>query len=132
MGPDFSFFALLFLLAQSLAPQATQELTWINGDHPDQMITFRRSGDGWDLTVNDHDMGRMHRHDGAIVLHQEGGEPRRFALTELADPVRANARAARLRGSFEGTTLRIDRGSGVRLVDPRRVVLGTSLRLRAR
>lgn len=131
MGPDFSFFALLLLLAQSLAPQASQELTWVNGDHPDQTITFRRDGDAWDLTVNGHAMGRLQREVGAIVLQQEGGEPTRFETSQLADPVRPDARTARLRGSFAGTTLRIERGSGIRLVDPQRAVLGTSLRLRA-
>lgn len=132
MGPDYSFFALLFVIAQALAPGATERLAWVNGDHPDQTIEWTREGDGWELTVNGREMGIFHRDGDAVVHHTGGQAPRRFALDSLSDPVRRDARRVRLRGSFAPTVLSIERGGGVRLVDPSRRLLGTSLGLRSR
>ena len=131
MAPDYSFFALLFTLAQALAPGAGPELSWVNGDHPDQTITWTHRGDGWDLTVNGREMGRFYRRGGEVVMQQEGGPPQRFVVEQLMAPLDQGARRVHLRGSFAPAVLSIERrGTRVTLRDPTRSVLGTSLTLR--
>ena len=130
---DYSFFALLFLLASSLSPDANAELTWVNGSHPEQTISWTPEGDGWELHVNGREVGIFQRDGDAIVHHTGQSEPRRFEIALLAEPIAENARRIRLRGSFAPTVLRVERtAGGVALVDASRELLRTRLILRVR
>jgi hypothetical protein len=129
---DYSFFALLFYLASSLAPNASAERTWVNGTHPEQSITWTPEGEGWEMTVNGREIGVFQRDGDAIVHHTGVDAPHRFPIAELAS-VAANARRIPLRGSFAPTVLTVEREQGrVSLVDPTRNLLRTRLILRAR
>ena len=68
---DYSFFALLFLLATSLAPDAGAERAWINSRYPEQSITWTPEGEGWAMRVNGREMGIFHL-DGDAVVHHTG------------------------------------------------------------
>ena len=130
---DYSFFALLFLLAGSLAPDAGVERTWVNGRHPEQTITWTAGEGGWALTVNGRDVGVFSRDGDAIVHDTRQGEPRRFPVSELAGAVSGGARRVTLRGTFAPTVLTVRRAEGrLSLVDPTRELLRTELILRAR
>ncbi len=130
---DYSFFALLFLLASSLAPDAAAELTWINGSHREQTITWTPEGAGWEMHVNGREVGIFQRDGDAIVHHTGQGEPQRFPIAQLAAPVARDARQITLRGPFAPQVLNVERaGGGVTLVDPSRELLRARLILRAR
>ena len=130
---DYSFFALLFLLASSLAPDASAERTWVNGSHPEQTITWTPEGDGWQMRVNGRDIGIFHRTEDAIVHHTGQGEPRRFPIDQLAAPITQNAPRITLRGTFAPRVLTVEREAGrVALVDPSRNLLRARLILRSR
>ena len=132
MAPDLSFFAMLFVLARSLAPGATEALTWVNGAQPDETLTWvAETSGGWELTVNGRELGVFHQRQGAVIHHQPGAAPTRYPLRELVAPVRADARRARLRGRFAPTVLTIDRAEGrPRLEDPSGQLLPIELTLR--
>ncbi len=134
MVPDYSFFALLFVLAQALAPGATQELTWVNGAHPDELITWTREGDGWTLKVNDHTLGAHRRQGDEVTFLLEGAEaPERYRIDALMAPFQPSDRTVSLRGRFAPTVLSLDRaGRAARLRDPDGRVLGVPLTLRSR
>jgi len=130
---DYSFFALLFMLASSLAPDATAELTWVNGSHAEQTITWTPEGQGWELHVNGREIGVFQRDGDAIVHHTGQGEPRRFPIAQLAEPIGRDAAQVTLRGSFAPTVLRVQRtGQQVTLVDRSRELLRAQLILRTR
>lgn len=129
---DYSFFALLFFLASSLAPGATEERTWVNARHPEQMITWTPGGAGWAMTVNGREVGVFHR-DGDTIVHDTGqGAPDRFPIAQLAS-MRPGAPRIVLRGTFAPTVLTVERQGGrLRLVDPTGRLLRAELILRAR
>lgn len=130
---DYSFFALLFLLASSLAPNASTERTWVNSRYPEQSISWTREGEGWSMRVNGREIGVFHRHGDAIVHHTGSGPPRSFPIAELAAPPSPGARRAVLRGRFAPTVLTIRRSQGrLELVDPSRELLRVPLILQAR
>ncbi|MGE0791162.1 MAG: hypothetical protein AB7S26_36150 [Sandaracinaceae bacterium] len=134
MVESYSFFALLFLLARGLAPGASAELAWINGDHPDETIAWTRGEGGeWSLSVNGRDVG-LWSLEGDAIVHATGIEaPRRYPIAELSEPVRAEARRVALRGEFAPAVLTVQRGrAGPSVRDPSRTVLGMTLRLSAR
>lgn len=130
---DYSFFALLFLLASSLAPDAGAERAWVNSRYPQQSITWTPEGEGWAMRVNGREMGIFHL-DGDDVVHHTGqGEPRRFPITALSGPVARDARRIVLRGQFSPTVLAVEREGGqLRLVDSTRELLRVPLILSSR
>ena len=133
MALDYSFFALLFMLASSFAPDATAELTWVNGSHPEQAITWTPEGQGWELRVNGREVGIFQRDGDAIVHHTGQGPPRRFPFARLAAAVTPDATRVTLRGTFAPGELRVEREGGrVTLIDPGRELLRAPLILRAR
>ncbi|MEZ4335873.1 MAG: hypothetical protein R3B82_04535 [Sandaracinaceae bacterium] len=95
---DYSFFALLFLLATSLAPDAGAERAWINSRYPEQSITWTPEGEGWAMRVNGREMGIFHLDGDAVVHHTGQGEPHRFPVAALSGPVSRDARRIPLRG----------------------------------
>ena len=129
---DYSFFALLFLIANTLAPDATHEVAWVNERHPEQTITWTHAEDGWRMQVNGRDLGVLRR-DGDVVVHDTGqGTPARVPVSRLARVARGSRRV-RLLGQFAPTVLEVDRsGPRLRLVDPGRALLRTPLRLTGR
>lgn len=130
---DYSFFALLFLLATGLAPDASQERAWINSRHPQQSIVWSREGDGWAMRINGRELGVFHRDGDAIVHHTGQSEPQRFPLDALAPEVPRDARRIALRGAFAPTVLTVERGEGrLTLVDASRELLRVPLILSAR
>jgi hypothetical protein len=133
---DYSFFALLFLLAQTLAPAGASRLVLENVRHPEQRMEWVREADGrWAMTINGREMGHFAR-DGEAVVHDPGVRaPSRFTVAELVDArdLRRDATRLRLRGSFEATVLQVSReGPALELRDPSRRLLVTTLRLRTR
>lgn len=133
MLADYSFFALLFLLASALAPDASHERAWVNASHPEQEILWTREGDGWAMRVNGRELGVFQRHGDAIIHQIDGRAPERFGVAELAGPTSADARRIALRGSFAPNTLDVRReGDRLTLVDPGRELLRAPLILRAR
>ena len=130
---DSSFFALLFLLASSLAPDSGAERTWINSRYPQQTIQWTHAGDGWAMTINGREMGVFHRDGDAIVHHTGQGEPQRFSVDALAPEVPAGTRRIVLRGRFAPTVLSVERAEGrVTIVDPTRELLRVPLILGSR
>lgn len=133
---DYSFFALLFTLATTLAPADAREVSLINARHPEQRMTWTRGDDGrWAMTMNDRDLGHFERTGDAVFHHTGQRSPDHFPLDALLDPARLSARATRLslRGRFSPTALEIRREDGrVVLHDPDRRLLATDLRLEHR
>ncbi|MCA9606582.1 MAG: hypothetical protein KC619_13345 [Myxococcales bacterium] len=130
---DYSFFALLFLLATSLAPDAGAERAWINSRYPEQSITWTPEGEGWAMRVNGREMGIFHLDGDAVVHHTGQGEPHRFPVAALSGPVSRDARRIPLRGRFAPTVLAVERsGDEVRLVDAGRELLRVPLILSSR
>lgn len=130
---DYSFFALLFLVATSLAPTGATTVTLENTHHPEQRMIWTRGEDGrWAMTINGRDMGHFSREPEAIVHHTGVRAPERFPIRELADrrDLRRDALRVRLIGA-RAPMLRVEReGAALRLVDPTREVLAVPLRLR--
>ncbi len=130
---DYSFFALLFLIASALAPNAGAERTWINSRHPEQQIAWTAEGDGWAMRVNGREIGVFHLTADAVVHHTGQGEPRRFPIDALAGAVAPGARRIPLRGRFAPTVLAVERAEGqLRLVDASRELLRVPLVLSSR
>lgn len=132
---DYSFFALLFAIATTLAPAGADEVGFINVRHPEQRMTWTREGDGrWAMTMNERDIGRFERTGDAIFHHSDNRSPDRFLLNELLDPSALTRRATRipLRGRFAPTVIHVDRDGEVTLRDPTGRLLRTDLRLTAR
>jgi len=130
---DYSFFALLFSLASALAPHGGQELTWVNGSHPEQTITWSRDGDGWAMRINGRELGRFYARGDAVIHQLDGRAPDRHPTDALAGAVEPDARRIELRGSFAPNTLEVRREDGrITLVDPGRELLRAPLILRAR
>jgi hypothetical protein len=132
---DFSFFALLFLLAQSLAPDGSARLVLENVRHPEQRMEWTRGGDGqWAMTINERDMGRFERRGADVVHHSGVREAEHFPIAALVDvsELRRGAEHVRLAGTFAGRRVEIaPDGDGIVLTDPTRALLRTPLRLRA-
>ncbi|MCZ7683849.1 MAG: hypothetical protein M5U28_35830 [Sandaracinaceae bacterium] len=133
---DYSFFALMFALATSLAPDGAREVALQNTRYPEQELAWVREGDGrWAMTINGRDMGHFRR-EGDAIVHETGVRaPDRFELASLADgrDLRRGARRVRLRGRWSRTVLEVSEETGGPLVrDPTREVLAVPLRLRAR
>jgi len=128
---DFSFFALLFVVATSLAPGDAREVTLVNARHPSQRMTWTRGADGrWAMTLNERDMGQFERTDDAVFHHSGQRSPDHFPLADLLDPSTLTSRRVRLRGRFGPTVLHVRRGGGAtRLSDPTGELLRTDLRL---
>jgi hypothetical protein len=128
---DFSFFALLFAVATSLAPADAREVTLVNVRHPTQRMTWTRGDDGrWAMTLNERAMGELERRDGAIFRHTGQRSPDHFPLRDLVEPPAPTARRVRLRGRFAPTVLHVQRRGGTTtLSDPSRELLRTDLRL---
>lgn len=133
MFADYSFFALLFLLASALAPDAAHERAWVNASHPEQAITWTREGDGWAMRVNGRELGVFHLRGDAVIHQTNGQAPERYPVAELASPPSPDARRVELRGSFAPNTLEVRREDDrLTLVDPGRELLRAPLILRAR
>jgi hypothetical protein len=133
--PDYSFFALLFAIATTLAPAGSTHVVLENTRHAEQRLEWTRGADGrWAMTINGREMGRFVR-DGDVVVHDTGVRaPDRFSISELADPsdLRRGATRVRLRGPFAPGVLRVDGGDGaLRLTGERGSFLPVPLRLRA-
>lgn len=131
---DYSFFALMFLLATSLSPAGAPRVALENTSHPEQqMVWTRQDGGRWAMTINGRDMGHFVREAGAVV-HQTGvRDPERYPIAELADPrdLRPGATAVRLLGESAGRSIRVSRqGDALRLDDPSRRTLPIPLLLR--
>lgn len=131
---DYSFFALMFLLATSLSPASAPTVTLENTSHPDQQMVWTRQDDGrWAMTINGRAMGHFVREAGAVVHHTGVRDPERYAIEALADPrdLRPGATAVRLRGSSGPGSIRVSRrGDALRLDDPSRRTLPIPLLLR--
>src|SRR5688572_20258953 len=100
---DYSFFALMFLIASALAPQGARELTLQNMRHPEQSIVWTRQADGaYAMRLNERDVGAFRRDDTSVVHTTGVREPVRFSITELVDSsaLRVDTSALPLRGSF--------------------------------
>lgn len=133
---DYSFFALLFAIATSLAPASATTVVLENTQHAEQRMEWTRGEDGrWAMLINGRDMGHFAR-DGSDVVHDTGVRaPDRFPLAELADArdLRRGATRVRLRGRFAPTILRIEAdGDASRITDPGGDHLRVPLRLYAR
>lgn len=130
MGIDYSLWAMLFVIATSLAPSSSRTLTFENEAQPGQTAVWTREGTQWELRLNGRPAGSF-RVEGVDVVHTlSPGEQRRYSLHQLVEPVGPQDRQAVLRGPFENRRLRIERGSsGIRLIDRERRVLPASLRL---
>ncbi|HEY8428875.1 MAG TPA: hypothetical protein VIL20_10890 [Sandaracinaceae bacterium] len=131
---DFSFFALLFAIATSLAPAGARTVVLENTQHPEQRMAWMLESDGrWAMTLNGREMGRFWR-DGAAIVHETGVRaPDRFELARLAEvrDLRRGARRVRLRGRWSERVIEVrDEGGARILADPSREVLGVPLRLR--
>lgn len=131
---DYSFFAMLFAVVQTLAPSGATQLELQNVRHPEQTIVWDRGDDGrWALAVNGRDVGTFVR-EGSVVTHfRPPRDPSRHALSDLLDPSTLQRRARRidLRGTFAPARIEISReGGAVTLRDPTRHLLVTDLRLR--
>jgi hypothetical protein len=136
MMADTSFFALLFLIAQSLAPDARTTLVLENLNHPEQRMEWTRgSGGSWSMRINGREVGSFER-AGAEIVHRTSPEDvRRFPIGELADAGDLSRTATRieLRGNFARTVLEVRRERGAPVVsDPGRALLLAPLRLIAR
>lgn len=133
---DYSFFAMLFAVATSLAPADATQVEWVNVRHPQQSLRWERASNGsWAMTVNERDVGRWVR-EASGITHRTGPDAsRRFPLQALvreSDLVATTSRI-RLRGQFSATTLAVERdGERLELVDPVGRLLATRLRLRFR
>lgn len=131
---DYSFFALMFALATSLAPEGARTVVLENTRHAEQRMEWTLEDDGrWAMTINGREMGRFHR-DGDAIVHETGVRaPDRFELVELADArdLRRGARRVRLRGRWAARVIEVRSEGGARiLADPSREVLAVPLRLR--
>ncbi|MBX3276159.1 MAG: hypothetical protein KF729_38255 [Sandaracinaceae bacterium] len=130
---DYSFFALLFLLASALAPDAVAERTWTNSRHPEQSIRWTREGDGWAMRVNGRELGVFHRDGDSVVHHTGQGAPHRFPVEALAPAFARAARRIPLGARFAPVVLAVEREADrVTLSDPSRELLRVPLHLSAR
>ncbi len=131
---DYSFFALMFALATSLAPAGSRVVALENTRYPEQRLEWTRGDDGrWAMTINGRDLGHFRR-EGDAVIHETGvRDPDRFELASLADPrdLRRGATRVRLRGPWSQTVLGVrDEGGTLLVTDPTREALAVPLRLR--
>ena len=129
---DYSFFALLFAIATTLAPAGSDEVSLVNVRHPEQRMTWTREEDGrWAMTMNGRDIGHFERAGDAVFHHSGQRSPDRFLLSELldADALTRRTRRVPLAGRFAPTVIRVDRDGGVTLRDPTGRLLRTDLRL---
>lgn len=131
---DYTFFALLFLLAQSLAPAGSTNLVLENVRHPDQRMEWSRQSDGrWAMTINDRELGHFERTATHVLHHTGMRSPDHFPIAELAEAadLRGGARV-RLSGRFAPRVVEITSEGRARiLTDPSRELIRTPLRLRA-
>jgi hypothetical protein len=131
---DYSFFALMFLLATSLSPAGAPVVTLENSAHPEQEMVWTRQADGrWAMTINRRDMGHFVREGDAVVHHTGVRAPERHPIASLADrrDLRPGAAAVRLLGESAGRSIRVSRqGDALRLDDPSRRTLPIPLLLR--
>jgi hypothetical protein len=131
---DYSFFALMFLLATSLSPAGAPTVTLENTRHPEQQMIWTRQHDArWAMTINGRDMGQFVREAAAVVHHTGVREAERYAIDQLADrrDLRPGATEVRLMGPSAGRSIRISREDGaLRLDDPSRRTLPIPLLLR--
>lgn len=131
---DYSFFALMFALATSLAPEGARTVVLENTRHAEQRMQWVRQDDGrWAMTINGREMGHFSRTDDAVV-HETGTRAAdRFELASLGEvrDLRRGATRVRLRGRWSRTVLEVsDEDGALRLSDPSREVLAVPLRLR--
>ena len=132
---DYTFFAMLFYVASSLAPSAQTEITLQNSRFPDQALVWTHGEDGrWAMTINGREVGHFER-SGDTILHHTGlRETDRHPVGELAAPFQSSATRIQLRGPFTPSVIQIarSRGQPTRLTDPSRNVLTVPLLLSAR
>jgi hypothetical protein len=133
---DFSFFALLFLLASSLAPDGSRSIVLENTRYPEQTMTWTRGSDGrWAMTINGRDLGFFERTADAIVHATGQRDPDRFAIVDLADAadLTRTATSIRLLGRWSPRIVSVAPEGDTRILsDDSRELLRTPLRLRAR
>ena len=133
---DYSFFAMLFVIATSLSPGGSHEVSLVNVRHPEQRIVFSRGDDGrWAMTLNERDVGRFERVGDAVFHHTDLRSPDRYVVSDLVDASALGREVERvaLRGPFAPAVLRVRRTDGeVTIDDPSREVLMTPLAIRAR
>lgn len=133
---DFSFFALLFLLASTLSPEGSRSIVLENTRYPEQSMEWTRQGDGrWAMTINGRELGHFERAGDAIVHATGQRDPDRFEIAELAErgDLARDARRIRLRGRFEARIVDVAVEGDARILsDASRELLRTPLRLRSR
>ncbi len=130
---DYSFFALLFLVATSLAPPDARTVVLENTRHAEQRLEWTRGDDGrWAMTINGRDMGHFARR-GSEVVHETGlRDPDHFAIEGLveASDLRPDTTRLRLRGQFAPSVLRAERNGGaLRLASEAGSLIPVPLRL---
>lgn len=133
---DYSFFALLFAIATTLAPAGASRVELQNQRHPEQSMVWTEAADGrWALSLNGRDVGSFVREGDVITHHTGQGAPDAHPLADLLTPgtLRRSARTIELRGGFAPARIEVVRdGGSVVLRDPTRHLLGTDLRLHHR
>ena len=139
MMVDYTFFALLFSIATSLAPADATVVTLQSSRHQNQAMVWTRHTDGrWTMTLNGRQMGSFERR-AHEVLHYTGAQtgqstpPTEFPIAQLAGTVRRTTARIPLRGRWSSTVLRVERGQGPpRIVDPSGELLRVELILHTR
>ena len=85
---DYTFFAMLFYVVSSLAPNATTELRLQNSRHPEQSLVWTHGADGrWAMTINGREMGHFERSVDAVLHHTEIRETDRYAFRDLTGAI---------------------------------------------